>query len=578
MDYFYNTDKSYLISYSAHYGYSILLELLLKNYKLNDKKEINHGLLHAIYNNQIKCVYTLIEFGADINNYIDCTKDCCIGINNNPICKISCMAFYNRRGIYAMTAAIKKENLIIMEMLNDAGSIIKNCFHDSINSIVNIAIVKRNMDVLNFISKYIDFTNCYISKKNLTYPKMNIVKVTNDNPELSIYNPLIAFILSKTNKFMKTLDNLDKTIFNFILEKGINPNEICERIHRSAFTLLCNGYLYNLFDDESYFYLLDKLIDFDADINLGFLTACEFNNNKVILRSKAAKNNTKVLEHLIYKKANINILSKKYNDISPLMITILNKNILNIEKLLEMGADPDFQDINGNTAIYYSIMDIQSDYYENFQFLANYIRDKSFSRRYYSLGYQTFDLIEMIRSFGANINVLDKYGYKFIDYINIIINTLKEQSIDSIYPEEMEILGQIILDLELNVALHPSYIFGIGIDVFETEIIPKLPDEFLCPISKSPLLDPVIAADGHSYNKKSILTHFDFSLTSPVTREKLRNFDLIPNHHLKSMIKEKIQNIINNLKDSDNKSQEKENEEKENEEKETPNEPIEMEV
>ena len=37
------------------------------------------------------------------------------------------------------------------------------------------------MDVLNFISKYIDFTNCYISKKNLTYPKMNIVKVTNDN-------------------------------------------------------------------------------------------------------------------------------------------------------------------------------------------------------------------------------------------------------------------------------------------------------------------------------------------------------------------------------------------------------------
>ena len=76
---------------------------------------------------------------------------------------------------------------------------------------------------------------------------MNIVKVTNDNPELACFNPLISFILSKLNKFMKKLDDVDKTILNFILEKGINPNEICERIQRSAFTLLCNGYLYNLF-------------------------------------------------------------------------------------------------------------------------------------------------------------------------------------------------------------------------------------------------------------------------------------------------------------------------------------------
>ena len=550
-DFFFETDKSYLLSYASHYGYSILLELLLKHNKLSDKKELNHALLHAIYNNQIKCVYTLIEFGAEINNYIECTKNCSIGnLNTTPICKISCMAFYNRRGMYAITSAVKKENITIIEMLIDGGCIIKNSLNDTVHSIVNIAIIKRNMDLLKLISNHINLSSCHqIKKKNITFPKMNIVKITNENPELSSFNPLISFIIAKTNRFMNKIEEIDKSIFKYILDKGVDPNEICERIGRSAFTLLCNGYLYNLFEDDTYFFLVDKLLEYGADINLGFLTACEFNNKKIVLRSKSAKNNTKVLEYLINKKADLNVLSKKYKDISPLMIVTINKNISNIEKILEMGGDPDFQDINGNTALYYSFMEIQNENYENFQYLAQLIRDKCFSRRYYLLEYITFDIIELIRSFGANINVLDKYGYKFVDYINIIINTLKEQSIESIYPEEVELLGQIILDLELNVALHPTYLFGVSIDMYENKIIKKLEEEFLCPISKTPLLDPVIAADGHSYNKKSIQTHFEFSTVSPVTREELRTFELIPNHHLKSMIKEKIHSIINIFKE-----------------------------
>ena len=79
LDEFKKRNKSYLLSYSAHYGYENLLELILKEYKYKNKLEVNHSLLHAIYNNQIKCLEILIENGADINNYIECTKDCNIG-------------------------------------------------------------------------------------------------------------------------------------------------------------------------------------------------------------------------------------------------------------------------------------------------------------------------------------------------------------------------------------------------------------------------------------------------------------------------------------------------------------------
>ena len=48
------------------------------------------------------------------------------------------------------------------------------------------------------------------------------------------------------------------------------------------------------------------------------------------------------------------------------MIATTTKNINNIEKLLEMGADPDLKDINDNTAINYSILSVLPNKYENF--------------------------------------------------------------------------------------------------------------------------------------------------------------------------------------------------------------------
>ena len=50
--------------------------------------------------------------------------------------------------------------------------------------------------------------------------------------------------------------------------------------------------------------------------------------------------------------------------------------------------------------------------------------------------------------------------------------------------------------------------------------------------------DPVIAADGHSYEREAISRWFRTHDTSPKTNMRLQSKQLIPNHGLKSMIAE----------------------------------------
>ena len=64
------------------------------------------------------------------------------------------------------------------------------------------------------------------------------------------------------------------------------------------------------------------------------------------------------------------------------------------------------------------------------------------------------------------------------------------------------------------------------------------PDHFVCPVrhTDEPMEDPVVAADGHTYEREAIAEWLERSKTSPVTREKLQSTRLTPNHHLKSQI------------------------------------------
>jgi len=62
------------------------------------------------------------------------------------------------------------------------------------------------------------------------------------------------------------------------------------------------------------------------------------------------------------------------------------------------------------------------------------------------------------------------------------------------------------------------------------------PDNFLCPITFAIMEDPVLAMDGHSYERHAIEDWLKRNNTSPKTNVPLISKQLLPNHNLKSMI------------------------------------------
>ncbi len=61
--------------------------------------------------------------------------------------------------------------------------------------------------------------------------------------------------------------------------------------------------------------------------------------------------------------------------------------------------------------------------------------------------------------------------------------------------------------------------------------------DLLCPISSIKFVDPVVAADGHTYERVAIQEWLDTGhLRSPMTNQLLSHTALIPNHTLKKII------------------------------------------
>ena len=76
-----------------------------------------------------------------------------------------------------------------------------------------------------------------------------------------------------------------------------------------------------------------------------------------------------------------------------------------------------------------------------------------------------------------------------------------------------------------------------GIDEREMPSEDSIAVCFVCPITLQRFREPVIAADGHSYERTAIQIWLNISQTSPVTNEKLSNKTLTPNYALKSIIR-----------------------------------------
>ena len=64
----------------------------------------------------------------------------------------------------------------------------------------------------------------------------------------------------------------------------------------------------------------------------------------------------------------------------------------------------------------------------------------------------------------------------------------------------------------------------------------KIPPEFLCPISKEIMKDPVIASDGHTYERANIEAYLKQHNKSPITGVGMDHSFVFPNHSVKKLI------------------------------------------
>ena len=70
---------------------------------------------------------------------------------------------------------------------------------------------------------------------------------------------------------------------------------------------------------------------------------------------------------------------------------------------------------------------------------------------------------------------------------------------------------------------------------------PALPNMPACPITGEPMRDPVVAADGHTYERSAIARWLLQSDKSPLTGSVLSHKDLVPNYMLLSSLQEQQQ-------------------------------------
>ena len=70
----------------------------------------------------------------------------------------------------------------------------------------------------------------------------------------------------------------------------------------------------------------------------------------------------------------------------------------------------------------------------------------------------------------------------------------------------------------------------------------NLPRSIYCPITRMPMMDPVIISDGNSYERKAIIEWVKKKKTSPLTGNKILENVILPNHSLRATISEIIIN------------------------------------
>jgi hypothetical protein len=70
------------------------------------------------------------------------------------------------------------------------------------------------------------------------------------------------------------------------------------------------------------------------------------------------------------------------------------------------------------------------------------------------------------------------------------------------------------------------------------DTLSEIPNGFMCPITNEIMEDPVVTADGHTYERRAITEWFTRSHRSPATGLELPNLNLVTNFNLRKAIDE----------------------------------------
>jgi len=152
---------------------------------------------------------------------------------------------------------------------------------------------------------------------------------------------------------------------------------------------------------------------------------------------------------------------------------------------------------------------------------------------------------------GLNFDEIKKYksSFHFIKHVQqsedgIILNRIKELMLKLDIPEDKKLAEKVE-----NIKRHSTIL-----DRLEKNGIELIyPHEYLCPITQDIMTDPVVASDGHSYEREALISFLKHGNgKSPLTREKLGK-TMIPNINLKKRIREHAEDVCNLVETKKNK-------------------------
>eukprot|EP00210_Caulerpa_lentillifera_P001613 g1551.t1 len=225
--------------------------------------------------------------------------------------------------------------------------------------------------------------------------------------------------------------------------------------------------------------------------------SCEINaiglDGYAALHHTAANlNSMSILTRLICREADLNI--QNFDGEVPAFLAVKHGNLNALKMLLEGGADPNICTKEGEFALHEAI----------------------------KLG--NIEAVKLLIKHNADRNALHKSGMSSIE----VAEALVPPRPDIVF----SLLNDFIVDNEA-----PAMLLRHNIKALSTaNLHPQIEQSICCPITFEVMKDPVIATDGHTYERKAIEQWIREKGESPVTRQPLTVSTLITNLAIKNLI------------------------------------------